>query len=162
LFEIGAFGAADHGVLVLPSCPVRVPAGQPRLTISPNKRPDAISRRYQVRAVAEHQRTGLLRFIQSNEEKEPAVSRRALATIGVSVSRQNNCSLQDDDDVVDDDDVTTDNNGLSPPLNEIAGDCRANIRETGRDWRKRRTKARRDESLSVSGRPSLDRQQTPS
>jgi hypothetical protein len=39
LFGIGAFGAADHGVFVLPCCPVAVPVVIPRLPISPNNDP---------------------------------------------------------------------------------------------------------------------------
>jgi hypothetical protein len=37
--EIGAFGAADHVVFVLPCCPVEVPVVIPRRPISPNNDP---------------------------------------------------------------------------------------------------------------------------
>jgi hypothetical protein len=39
LLEIGAFGAADHGVFVLPCCPMAVPVVLPRLPISLNNDP---------------------------------------------------------------------------------------------------------------------------
>jgi hypothetical protein len=39
LFEIGAFGATDHGDFVLPCCAVAVPVVIPRRPISPNNDP---------------------------------------------------------------------------------------------------------------------------
>jgi hypothetical protein len=40
LFEIGSFGAADHGIFVLPCCPVTAPVEQLRRPISPNNDPE--------------------------------------------------------------------------------------------------------------------------
>jgi hypothetical protein len=55
--------------------------------------------------------------------------------MGELSSRQEDCFHS-----LDDDGVPMDDNGLVPPLNEIALDCRSNIRGTGRDPRKRRAK----------------------